>query len=127
MLVWDREGMLHAGGGHPSEPFAAFLGELGVAWRFCEAKDPQAKGVVERLQGYLETSFEPGRAFLGPLDFQEQLDRWFCERANLRFHRTLRCRPTERLAEELERMRPLPEHMPDVDRRLMTRIPSTRA
>ncbi len=122
-LVWDREGALHAGGGRPSEPFAAFCGELGIGWRFLEAKDPQSKGVVERLQGYLETSFEPGRSFAGELDFQEQLDRWFQERANLRFHRTLRCRPADRLAEELQVMRPLPERMPDVDRRLCTRVP----
>ncbi len=121
-LVWDREGALHAGGGRPTEPFAAFCGQLAVGWCFLEAKDPQSKGVVERLQGYLETSFEPGRSFLGPLDYQEQLDRWFCERANLRFHRTLRCRPADRLAEELAVMRPLPERLPDVDRRFVTRI-----
>lgn len=121
-LVWDREGGLHAGGGRPTEPFAAFLGELRAGWRFCEPRDPQSKGVVERLQGYLETSFEPGRSFAGELDFQEQLDRWFRERANVRFHRTLRCRPIDRLAEELAVMRPLPERLPDVDRRLVTRI-----
>ena len=121
-LVWDREGALHAGGGHPTEPFAAFCGELGVGWRILEAKDPQSKGVVERLQGYLETSFEPGRSFANELDFQAQLDRWFAGRANVRFHRTLRCRPADRLAEELTVMRSLPERLPDVDRRLVTRI-----
>ncbi|MGH3013166.1 MAG: Mu transposase domain-containing protein, partial [Gaiellaceae bacterium] len=123
MLVWDREGALHAGGGRPTEPFAAFLGELRLAWRFLEPRDPQSKGVVERLQGYLETSFEPVRSFASELDFQEQLDRWFRERANLRFHRTLRCRPVDRLAEELQVMRSLPAQLPDVDRRLVTRVP----
>jgi transposase len=122
-LVWDREGALHAGGGHPTAPFAAFCGELGVGWRFLEPKDPQSKGVVERLQGYLETSFEPGRAFANELDFQAQLDRWFDERANVRFHRTLRCRPLDRLVEELAVMRALPERLPDVDRRFVTRVP----
>jgi len=122
-LVWDREGALHAGDGRPTEPFAAFCGGLGVGWRFLEPKDPQSKGVVERLQGYLETSFEPGRSFAGELDYQHQLDRWFDERANLRFHRTLRCRPIDRLAEELTLMRPPPERVPDVDRRLVTRVP----
>ena len=121
-LVWDREGALHAGGGRPTDPFAAFCGQLRVGWRILEAHDPQSKGVVERLQGYAETSFEPGRSFGSELDFQQQLDRWFCERANLRFHRTLRCRPIDRLAEELTLMRPLPERLPDVDRRLVTRI-----
>jgi transposase len=122
-LVWDREGALHGGGGHPTVPFAAFCGELGVGWRILEARDPQSRGVVERLQGYAETSFEPGRSFANELDFQEQLDRWFCERANVRFHRTLRCRPADRLAEELTLMRPLPERLPDVDRRFVTRVP----
>src|SRR5262249_18364243 len=121
-LVWDREGALHAGEGRPTEPFAAFCGELGLGRRFLEARDPQSKGVVERLQGYLETSFGPGRSFVGALDFQERLDRWFVERANVRFHRTLRCRPLDRLAEELTLMRPLPERLPDVDRRFLARI-----
>src|SRR4051812_32573540 len=121
-LVWDREGALHAGGGRPTEPFAALCGELRVGWRFLEPHDPQSKGVVERLQGYMETSFEPGRSFANELDFQEQLDRWFAERANARFHRTLRCRPVDRLVEELTVMQPLPERMPDLDRRLVTRI-----
>ena len=121
-LVWDREGALHGGEGRPSEPFAALCGQLRVGWRFLEPHDPQSKGVVERLQGFIETSFEPGRSFASELDFQEQLDRWFAERANARFHRTLRCRPVDRLAEELTVMRPLPERMPDLDRRLVTRI-----
>jgi len=122
-LVWDREGALHAGGGHPTASFAGFCGELRVGWRFLEPHDPQSKGVVERLQGYLETSFEPGRSFVGERDFQQQLDQWFAERANVRFHRTLRCRPVERLSEELTVMRPLPERLPDVDRRLVARVP----
>src|SRR5262249_31594652 len=67
--------------------------------------------------------FEPGRAFANELDFQAQLDRWFDERANVRFHRTLRCRPLDRLVEELAVMRALPERLPDVDRRFVTRVP----
>jgi len=122
-LVWDREGALHAGGGRPSDAFAAFLGELRLGWRILDPHDPESKGVVERLQGYAETNFEPGRSFTGPLDFQQQLDRWFSERANVRFHRSLRRRPLDRLDEELATMRSLPERMPDVDRRFVTRVP----
>src|SRR5207237_6812460 len=91
-------------------------------WCSLEPRDPHGRGVVDGRQGYAEPSFEPGRSFANELDFQEQLDRWFDERANVRFHRTLRCRPADRLAEELSVMRPLPERLPDVDRRLVTRI-----
>ena len=62
-LVWDRQAGLHAGGGRPAEAFAAFCGQLRVGWHFCDARDPQAKGAVERLQAFIETSFEPGRRF----------------------------------------------------------------
>ena len=122
-LVIDREGALHAGGGRPTDPFAAFCGQLRVGWHFCEPADPQAKGVVERLQGYMETSFEPGRSFVNHHDFQDQLDRWFDERANRRVHRTLRRRPVDLLAEEREVMRPLPDRAPDTTRRWVLRVP----
>jgi transposase len=122
LMVWDREGCLHAGSGRPTDVYAGFCGQLPADWYFCEAKDPQAKGGVERLQGYLETNFEPGRRFANHLDFQLQLDAWF-EKANARAHRMLRARPIDRLAEELEVMRPLPGHEPDTDRRWVMRVP----
>jgi transposase len=122
-LVWDRQAGLHARGGRPTEAFAAFCGALRVGWHFCERADPQAKGAVERLQGFMETSFEPGRHFANELDFQLQLDAWFTERANPRMHKTLRCRPSDRLAEERERMAALPIAPPDTDRRWALRVP----
>jgi len=122
-LVIDREGALHAGGGRPTDAFAAFCGQLRVGWRFCEPGDPQAKGIVERLQGYLETNFEPGRTFVNHFDFQDQLDRWFDGRANRRLHRTLRRRPVNLLAEERQPMRPLPQRGPDTERRWVLRVP----
>jgi transposase len=121
-LVWDRQAGIHGHGGRPSQAFAAFCGQLKVAWRFCEPADPQAKGAVERLQGYAETNFEPGRAFANELDFQDQLDAWFAK-VNARTHKTLRERPIDRLAEELKVMAPLPAAMPDTARRWVTRVP----
>ncbi len=121
-LVVDREGCLHAGGGRPSDEFAGFCGQLSVGWRILDRGDCQAKGVVERLQGFMETSFESGRSFCNELDFQEQLDRWFDGRANARLHGTLRERPVDRLEREREALRPLPEPGPDLDRRLVLRV-----
>ena len=120
-LVVDREGCLHAGGGRPTEEFASFCGQLSVGWRILDPGDCQAKGVSERLQGFMETSFESGRSFANELDFQNQLDRWFSERANVRLHRTLRERPVDRLERERERMRPLLQPGPDLDRRIVIR------
>lgn len=121
-LVWDRQAGIHGHGGRPTDAFAAFCGQLRVGWRFCEPADPQAKGAVERLQGYAETNFEPGRRFANELDFQEQLDAWFT-RVNARTHKTLRARPVDRLAEEHQVMAPLPSEMPDTSRRWVIRVP----
>jgi hypothetical protein len=121
-LVWDRQAGIHGHDGRPSEAFAAFCGQLRVDWLFCEPADPQAKGVVERLQGYAETNFEPGRRFANELDFQDQLDGWFAK-ANARTHRGIRARPVDRLAEELQVMAPLPTVTPDCARRWTMRVP----
>jgi transposase len=121
VLVWDREGCVHAHAGRPTDSYAAFCGQLKVDWRFCEPADPQAKGAVERLQGYMETNFEPGRRFANELDYQLQLDAWF-QKANARTHKTLRARPIDRLLEEREVMGTLPGRAPDVDRRLVVRV-----
>jgi hypothetical protein len=56
------------------------------------------------------------------LDFQLQLDAWFDSRANVRHHRTLRCRPIDRLIEERAVMAPL-AMTPDTDRRWVLRVP----
>jgi hypothetical protein len=84
-------GLSALGGGRPTDVYAGFCGRLPVDWYFCEPGDAPAKGCVERLQGYLETNFEPGRRFANQLDFQLQLDAWF-EKANGRTHKTLRAR-----------------------------------
>lgn len=120
-LVWDREAAIHAGGGRPTDEFAAFCGQLGVGWIILDAGDAQAKGVLERSHRFMRTNFLPGRQFANELDFQAQLDGW-CEKANHRLHRTTRAVPAERLLEERERMRPLPQVLPDVDRRTVVRV-----
>jgi hypothetical protein len=71
----------------------------------------------------METSFEPGRSFANELDFQDQLDGWFDDRANVRLHRSLRERPVDRLERERELLRPLPAPGPDLDRRPVIRVP----
>ena len=122
-LVWDREGAIHAGGGQPTEAFAGFCGVLRVGWLILEACDPQAKGALERSHRFMRTNFEPGRSFANELDYQLQLDGW-CDKVNARVHRTTRAVVAQRLAEERERMRPLPVRMPDPDRRFVMRVPA---
>lgn len=120
--VWDREAAI-APKGKPTDAFAAFCGALPVGWSICEAADPESKGILERSHRFMRSNFEPGRSFASPEHFQSCLDEWFEQRANRRFHRGIRAVPAERLVKEQSRMRPLPEQMPDVDRRFVMRVP----
>jgi len=121
-LVWDREASIGAGGRATREfAVAAFCGQLEVGWVILEARDPQAKGLLERSHRFMRTNFLPGRVFANHLDFQDQLDAW-TDRVNQRVHRTIRAVPAERLAEEQQRMRVLPAQLPDADRRHVVRV-----
>lgn len=65
---------------------AAFAGVL--ATRIVQVKpyDPESKGVAERLNQFLETSFLPGRSFASKEDFNAQLAGWL-PKANARLVR----------------------------------------
>ena len=119
--VWDREGAI-APKGEPTEPFLAFCGELSLGWLILEAADPESKGALERSHRFLRTNFESARRFANERDCQLQFDAW-CDKANRRKHRGTRAVVAERLAEELRLMSPLPERMPKLHHRLVTRVP----
>jgi transposase len=113
--VYDNEAALisrHNGRPNPTPPFQRFRGTLGMGVVVCKPGDPEAKGMVERANKYLETSFLPGRRFSSPQDFNAQLAMWL-RRANNRIHSTLRCRPSDRIVEDRTAMMPLPPVLPD--------------
>jgi transposase len=122
--VYDNEAALvsrHGGRVTLSAAFQAFRGTLGMGVIVCKPGDPEAKGLVERANRYLETSFLPGRAFEDVTDFNTQLQAWLA-RANQRTHRTLRCRPADRIAEDRGAMLGFPPVLPDVAQRFSTRL-----
>jgi transposase len=123
--VYDNEAALvsrHGGKASLTDPFQRFRGTLGMGVVILKPADPEAKGLVERANGYLETSFLPGRRFSSPADFNSQIGVWL-EKANNRVHRTLRCRPVDRLPEDQRAMMAFPPVLPDPALRLSVRLP----
>jgi hypothetical protein len=111
-LVWDNEGGVgkFRGKGRPprlSARFAEFRGLLGCEIVVLPPREPEHKGIVERNNDYLETSFLPGRSFASPADFNAQLGEW-TGLANARFKRVLGCAPADRIAADRAAMAPLP-------------------
>jgi transposase len=124
-LVWDNESAVGSWrGGRPrlTEDFERFRGTLGIRVIQCRPGDPEAKGLVERANGYLETSFLPGRSFVSPGDFNTQLQGWL-PRANTRQHRALGCRPVDRLDADRAAMLALPPVAPSTGWEVTVRLP----
>ncbi len=124
-VVWDQEGCIgqwRRGRQVLTAEFQAFRGALGTGAILVGPNDPEAKGLVERANGYLETSFLPGRSFADVADFNRQLDGWL-KRANQRIHGTIRVRPSEAILEDRGAMMPFPPVLPDPSWRFTTRLP----
>jgi transposase len=111
-LVWDRESAI-GGTGRVTVPAAAFAGTLATRIRLAPPRDPEFKGIVERNNGYLETSFLPGRGFCSPEDFNTQLADWLT-RANTRTIRSIAGRPVDLLDLDYQAMIPLPPVDPQI-------------
>jgi transposase len=123
--VWDQEGCI----GRIRQKkqvltaeFQSFRGTFGMGATLVGPNDPEAKGLVERANGYLETSFLPGRSFEDVTDFNRQLGVWL-KRANQRIHGTTRVRPSEAILEDRGAMMVFPPVLPDPSWRYTTRLP----
>ena len=106
MLVWDNESGI---GQHHRLTVGArsFAGTLGTRIYQTAARDPESKGVIERANGFFETSFMPGRSFVSPSDYNTQLAGWLPV-ANSRMLRRTGEQPGMRITEDLAGMGALP-------------------
>jgi hypothetical protein len=105
-LIWDNEPGIGRGQ-RRAEGVASFMGTLATRLVLLPPRDPESKGLVERRNGWFETSFMPGRSFASPVDFNGQFRDWLT-RANTRIVRTIGVSPLDRL---------------DVDRGAMLALP----
>lgn len=120
-LIWDNE----AGIGrrnHFAEGVTGFVGTLGTKIVQLKPFDPESKGIVERANQYLETSFLPGRVFTSPADFNTQLAGWL-PRANDRHVRHLHARPADLVAQDRAAMSSLPPVKPQFGFQNRVRLP----
>lgn len=111
-LIWDNESGIGRGKRH-AEGVGAFTGTLATTLVRLKPYDPESKGLVERRNGFFETSFMPGRDFASPADFDAQLTDWLAK-ANARVVRTIKARPVDLLDADRAAMLPLPPVAPVV-------------
>jgi len=124
LLVWDGEGAVgeyRRGDSRLTADCQAFRGTLATRVYVCKPADPEAKGLIERANGYLETSFLPGRLFASPADFNAQLAGWLAL-VNTRRRRALGCAPCDRIGADKAAMLPLPPVAPATGWRCSSRL-----
>ena len=105
-LIWDNEPGIGRGP-RRAAGVAEFMGTLATRLVLLPPKDPESKGLVERRNGWFETSFMPGRGFASAADFNEQFTDWLAK-ANTRMVRTIKAAPVDLLDADRAAMLPLP-------------------
>lgn len=119
-LVWDNEAGIGRRGYLTGE-VTSLVGVLGCRLVQCKPYDPETKGIVERANQYLETSFLPGRTFTGPADFNTQLLEWL-PAANRRLVRRLAAQPAQLIELDRAAMLTLPPVPPVTGWRQQVRL-----
>jgi hypothetical protein len=120
-LVWDNESGIGRRN-RLADGVSGFCGTLATRIVQLRPFDPESKGIVERVNGYLETSFLPGRAFTSPADFNTQLAAWL-PAANARLVRRTGSRPEQLIGVDRAAMLRLPPLPPTVGFSALVRLP----
>jgi transposase len=120
MAVFDRPRTIvqKSGKGREVEAFNATFAqaivEIGVGVEMCAARSGNQKGSVERLVGWVKSSFFKPRKFLDEADLEAQLAAWIVEANTRTPSRATGVIPEIRRQEESARLRPvqvLPENL----------------
>jgi transposase len=118
IALTDRMGCLKggvvAGVMVPAPAYVAFAAHYGVEPDFCEAGDPESKGVVEHLVGYAKSDLLVGLGPFTDLAAANATAAAWCAELNGRVHSETSAVPDERLAVERTLLRSLPSARPAI-------------
>ena len=96
----------------PVPAYVAFAAHYGFRPDFCEAADPESKGVVENLVGYAKADLVVPAGGWPTIDEANEAARTWCAEVNARVHSEIAAVPGTRLATERSVLRPLPSLRP---------------
>jgi hypothetical protein len=113
VVLSDRMGCLKgavvAGVVVPTPAYVRFATHYGFRPDFCEAADPESKGIVENLVGYAKRDLMiPEELSAADIETANARALLWCQEVNARQHSEIMAVPTERLDEERALMSPLP-------------------
>lgn len=106
----------------PHPDYVRFATHYGFRPDFCEAADPESKGLVEHLVGYVKTDLIVPAGGFGSLREANEAARAWCAEVNGRVHSETQAVPARRLEAEREVLRPLPSLRPPLRRGVLRKV-----
>ena len=98
----------------PAPGYVAFAAHYGFRPDFCEAADPESKGIVENLVGYAKSDLVIPAGGWPTIEAANEEALAWCTEVNGRIHSEIAAVPDVRLAAERNVLRPLPSLRPAV-------------
>jgi hypothetical protein len=106
----------------PTPDYVRFAAHYGFRPDFCEANDPQSKGIVENLVGYAKTDLMVPQAPFGDLAAANAAAAAWCLEVNAAVHSEICAVPAERLVVERELLGSLPSLRASIGRSVMRKV-----
>lgn len=107
----------------PTPDYVRFAAHYGFRPDFCEAADPESKGIVEHLVGYAKTDLVvPQQLHISDLAGANTAAAAWCEEVNTVMHSEICAVPAERVVAEREVMAPLPSLRARIGRPTMRKV-----
>src|SRR6516162_4983838 len=106
----------------PTAEYVRFAGHYGFRPDFCQAADPESKGIVEHLVGYAKRDLIVPQAPFGDLAAANAAAAAWCAEVNGVIHGEICAVPAERLVIERELLGPLPSLRASIGRQVTRKV-----
>lgn len=111
-IVYDQDRVMtvseNAGDLILTEVFEAYARYAGFTIHLCRGSDPQSKGKVERVVGYVKNNYLSCRKYCGISELNSGLMTWLDRVANAKVHDTTKMIPNRVFIEEIRHLKPVP-------------------
>jgi len=126
VVLADRMGCLKAGVVAnlvvPTAAYLRFASQYGFRPDFCEANDPESKGLVENLVGYAKADLMVPQVPFPDLSSANAAAAAWCEEVNAKEHSEICAVPSVRLAVEAALFSPLPSLRPRIGEAVIRKV-----
>lgn len=110
-LVYDQDALIvvseNAGDLILTREFQSYREERHLTLRVCRPFDPESKGKIENVVGYIKNNFAKHRVYYGLDAWNESGWDWLERTGNYKIHNTTKKRPVEVFALEKQHLRPI--------------------